>query len=81
MEQKPPDYLLLAIFTCCCPIWPINIVAFVFSIMSRNSYAGGDVDGARRLGRVARLISIGAIVGGLLIIAYCTVHLVIKQKQ
>lgn len=29
------DYLLLAIFSCFCPVWPINILALVFSIMVR----------------------------------------------
>uniref|UniRef100_H3AL46 Proline-rich transmembrane protein 2 n=1 Tax=Latimeria chalumnae TaxID=7897 RepID=H3AL46_LATCH len=67
--EKPRDYLVIAILSCFCPIWPINIVAFVYSVMSRNSLQQGDTDGARRLGRVAKLLSIVAIVGGLLIIA------------
>lgn len=29
----PKNYLWLAIFSCFCPAYPINIVAFVFSIM------------------------------------------------
>ncbi|XP_060704233.1 trafficking regulator of GLUT4 1 [Hemiscyllium ocellatum] len=75
-DQSPPrDYLLLAIVSCFCPIWPINIVALVYSIMSRNSLQQGDVDGARRLGRLARLLSIVAIVmGALIIITYCVVN-------
>ncbi|XP_039620814.1 proline-rich transmembrane protein 2-like [Polypterus senegalus] len=67
--EKPRDYLILAVLSCFCPIWPINIVAFVYSVMSRNSFQQGDVDGARRLGRVAKLLSIVALVGGVLIIA------------
>ncbi|KAG2464240.1 PRRT2 protein, partial [Polypterus senegalus] len=39
------------------------------SEQSRNSFQQGDVDGARRLGRVAKLLSIVALVGGVLIIA------------
>ncbi|XP_020390762.1 trafficking regulator of GLUT4 1 [Rhincodon typus] len=75
-DQTPPrDYLVLAIVSCFCPIWPINIVALVYSIMSRNSLQQGDVDGARRLGRLARLLSIVAIVmGALIIITYCVVN-------
>ncbi|XP_036393381.1 trafficking regulator of GLUT4 1 [Megalops cyprinoides] len=65
---KPRDYLLLVIFSCFCPVWPVNIVALVYSIMSRNSLQQGDVDGARRLGRLARLLSIVSIVLGLVII-------------
>ncbi|XP_042735889.1 trafficking regulator of GLUT4 1 [Lagopus muta] len=67
-QGRPRDYLVLAIFSCFCPVWPINVVALVFSIMSRNSGQQGDVDGARRLGRMARLLSIVSIVLGTIII-------------
>ncbi|KAK1158330.1 trafficking regulator of GLUT4 1-like [Acipenser oxyrinchus oxyrinchus] len=67
-QSTPSDYLFLAIFSCFCPIWPVNIVALVFSIMSRNSLQQNDVDGARRLGRLARLLSIVSIVLGTMII-------------
>ncbi|XP_067419976.1 proline-rich transmembrane protein 2 [Emydura macquarii macquarii] len=66
--EKPRDFILLAALSCFCPIWPINIVAFVYSVMSRNSLQQGDVDGARRLGRVAKLLSIVALLGGVVII-------------
>nr|XP_046162947.1 trafficking regulator of GLUT4 1-like [Oncorhynchus gorbuscha] len=66
---KPPrDYLILAILSCFCPLWPINIVALVFSVMSRNSLQLGNVDGARRLGRNAMVLSIVSLVGGVIII-------------
>lgn len=29
----PKDYLLLVIFSCFCPVWPVSIVALVYSIM------------------------------------------------
>uniref|UniRef100_A0A8C5QL35 Proline rich transmembrane protein 2 n=1 Tax=Leptobrachium leishanense TaxID=445787 RepID=A0A8C5QL35_9ANUR len=61
--EKPKDYLFIAILSCFCPMWPVNIVGFVYSIMSRNSLQQGDVDGALRLGRVAKLLSIVALVG------------------
>lgn len=32
-QGRPRDYLVLAIFSCFCPVWPINIVGLVFSIM------------------------------------------------
>ncbi|XP_031133115.1 transmembrane protein 233-like [Sander lucioperca] len=78
-EQAPPpplrSYLCLTIFTCFCPAYPINIVALVFSIMSRNSYAYGDYDGSRRLGRNALYVAVASIIIGLLIIAIsCIVH-------
>lgn len=65
---KPRDYLILVIMSCFFPVWPVSIVALVYSIMSRNSLQAGDMDGARRLGRLARLLSIVSIVLGVVII-------------
>nr|XP_056720990.1 trafficking regulator of GLUT4 1 [Euleptes europaea] len=70
--HRPDDYLLLAIFSCFCPVWPVNVLALVFSIMSRNSGQQGDMDGAHRLGRVARYLSILSIVLGVIIIIFCS---------
>ncbi|XP_047417593.1 transmembrane protein 233 [Sciurus carolinensis] len=71
----PKNYLWLAIVSCFCPAYPINIVALVFSIMSLNSYNDGDLEGARRLGRNAKWVAIASIVIGLLIIGIsCVVH-------
>lgn len=66
--SKPRDYLILAILSCFCPLWPINIVALTFSVMSRNSLQEGNIDGARRLGRNAMILSIVSLVGGVIII-------------
>ncbi|KAM8755959.1 transmembrane protein 233 [Acanthopagrus schlegelii] len=79
VEQEPPpplrSYLCLTIFTCFCPAYPVNIVALVFSIMSRNSYYQGDFDGSMRLGRNALYVAVASIIIGLLIIAItCIVH-------
>ncbi|XP_038619800.1 transmembrane protein 233 [Tachyglossus aculeatus] len=72
---RPPSYLLLTIFSCFCPAYPINIVAFVYSIMAQNSYNEGDVEGSRRLGQNAKWVAIAAIIIGLLLIAaYCMFH-------
>ncbi|XP_057716633.1 proline-rich transmembrane protein 2-like [Corythoichthys intestinalis] len=68
-ESKPRDFLMLAILSCFCPLWPINIVALTFSVMSRNSLQQGNVDGARRLGRNAMVLSVVAILGGIAVIA------------
>ncbi|XP_028268199.1 trafficking regulator of GLUT4 1-like [Parambassis ranga] len=67
--SKPRDYLILAILSCFCPMWPVNIVALTFSVMSRNSLQQGNVDGARRLGRNAMVLSVVSILGGIAIIA------------
>lgn len=66
--SKPNDYLIWAILACLCPVWPINIVGLTFSVMSRNSLQQGNVDGARRLGRNAKILSIVSLVGGIIII-------------
>ncbi|XP_038829570.1 trafficking regulator of GLUT4 1 [Salvelinus namaycush] len=66
--QKPKDYLILVILSCFCPVWPVSIVALLFSIMSRNSLQSGDLDGAKRLGKLARLLSVVSIFLGVLII-------------
>lgn len=34
-RTKVKDYLLLSVLACFCPVWPINIVGFVYSIMVR----------------------------------------------
>ncbi|XP_054857830.1 trafficking regulator of GLUT4 1 [Eublepharis macularius] len=73
--ERSEDYLLLAIFSCFCPVWPVNVLALVFSIMARNSNQQGDVDGAHRLGRVARYLSILSIVVGIIIILFCSLKI------
>uniref|UniRef100_A0A8C5ES06 Proline-rich transmembrane protein 2 n=1 Tax=Gouania willdenowi TaxID=441366 RepID=A0A8C5ES06_GOUWI len=66
---QPSNYLILAVLSCFCPMWPINIVALTFSVMSRNSLQQGNVDGARRLGRNAMMLAVFSILGGIAIIA------------
>ncbi|XP_060114952.1 trafficking regulator of GLUT4 1 [Heteronotia binoei] len=73
--ERPDDYLLLAIFSCFCPVWPVNILALVFSILSRNSSQQGDMDGAHRLGRVARYLSILSMFLGIIIILFCSLKI------
>lgn len=35
-RTKVKDYLFLSVLACFCPVWPINIVGFVYSIMVRT---------------------------------------------
>ncbi|XP_032473072.1 trafficking regulator of GLUT4 1 isoform X1 [Phocoena sinus] len=67
-REVPKDYLVLAITSCFCPIWPLNLIPLIFSIMSRSSMQQGDLDGARRLGRLAGMLSITFIILGVVII-------------
>ncbi|XP_072443304.1 transmembrane protein 233-like isoform X2 [Chiloscyllium punctatum] len=74
-QEMSPKYIFLTIFSCFCPSYPINIVAFVFSMMALRSYNEGDIDGAKKLAHMATLVAIAAIIIGLLIIAVsCIVH-------
>ncbi|XP_077359749.1 uncharacterized protein prrt2 isoform X2 [Festucalex cinctus] len=79
-RTKVKDYLLLSVLACFCPVWPINIVGFVYSIMSKNSLEQGNLDGAVRLGRVAKMLAMVSLVGGTLIIIACIVNLAINVK-
>lgn len=73
--RMPKNYLWLSILSCFCPAYPINIVAFVFSIWAVNSYNDGDLEGSKRLGHNALWVSIASIIIGIVIIAlYCIVH-------
>lgn len=74
-RTKVKDYLLLSVLACFCPVWPINIVGFVYSIMSKNSLEQGNLDGAVRLGRVAKMLATVSLVGGTVIIIACIVNL------
>lgn len=41
-EQPPPkDYLILVILSCFCPVWPVSIVALVYSVMVSNGFREG----------------------------------------
>ncbi|KAJ7984468.1 hypothetical protein DPEC_G00355140 [Dallia pectoralis] len=80
-RTKPKDYLMLAVLACFCPVWPINIVGFVYSVMSKNSLEQGNLDGARRLGRVARMLSTVSLIGGSVIVIACIVNLAINVKS
>ncbi|XP_010640497.2 trafficking regulator of GLUT4 1 [Fukomys damarensis] len=79
-QEAPKDYLVLAIASCFCPVWPLNLIPLIFSIMSRSSMQHGDIDGARRLGRLARLLSISFIILGIVIIIVAINFLVPKYK-
>ncbi|XP_007935753.1 trafficking regulator of GLUT4 1 [Orycteropus afer afer] len=80
-REVPKDYLILAIASCFCPVWPLNLIPLIFSIMSRGSVQQGDLDGARRLGRLARLLSITFIILGIVIIIVAvTVNFTVQKK-
>ncbi|KAM3826130.1 transmembrane protein 233 [Vipera latastei] len=74
-RPAPKNYLWLSILSCFCPAYPVNIAAFVFSIMALNSYTQGDIEGSRRLGHTALVVAVASILIGLLmIVILCIVH-------
>ncbi|XP_062890291.1 transmembrane protein 233-like isoform X1 [Mobula hypostoma] len=78
--KMPRKYLILTMLSCFCPSYPVNIVAFAYAMMALHSYNGGDVDGGKKLGHMATLVSIAAIITGLIVIAiYCIVHFSMQQ--
>ncbi|XP_070618843.1 transmembrane protein 233 [Erythrolamprus reginae] len=83
-EQRPApkNYLWLSILSCFCPAYPVNIAAFVFSVMALNSYNQGDIEGSRRLGHTALLVAIASILIGVVMIAIlCIVHYTTDRMQ
>ncbi|XP_069792269.1 trafficking regulator of GLUT4 1-like [Narcine bancroftii] len=73
--KAPRGYLVLTLLSCFCPSYPVNIVAFVYAMMALRSYNEGDTDGGRKLGHIATLVAIAAIIAGLVVIAIsCIVH-------
>ncbi|PNI23291.1 TUSC5 isoform 1 [Pan troglodytes] len=80
-QEAPRDYLILAVVACFCPVWPLNLIPLIISIMSRSSMQQGNMDGARRLGRLARLLSITLIIMGIVIIMVAvTVNFTVQKK-
>uniref|UniRef100_A0A8C1MTT5 Trafficking regulator of GLUT4 (SLC2A4) 1b n=1 Tax=Cyprinus carpio TaxID=7962 RepID=A0A8C1MTT5_CYPCA len=69
-EREPCSFMWVAVISCFCPAVPINLFALYFAHMSRSMIQAKDYDGARRLGRLALLLSIVSIVVGLAIIIY-----------
>jgi hypothetical protein len=39
-QEVPNDYLVLAIASCFCPVWPLNLIPLIFSIMVSTSFQG-----------------------------------------
>lgn len=41
-QEAPKDYLVLAIASCFCPVWPLNLIPLIFSIMVSPMLCSGD---------------------------------------
>ncbi|KAJ7996115.1 hypothetical protein DPEC_G00233730 [Dallia pectoralis] len=71
--SQPPSYLWLAVLSCFCLAMPVNILALWYAHMSRSVLQAGDVDGARRLGRLSLLLSCIAMLLGVAVVTFIIV--------
>uniref|UniRef100_A0A4W3J9J2 Tumor suppressor candidate 5-like protein n=1 Tax=Callorhinchus milii TaxID=7868 RepID=A0A4W3J9J2_CALMI len=79
-QSRRRNMLLCLVCACVCAQWFMEISDLVYKFVSRNSLQQGDTDGARRLGRLARLLSIVAIIlGALIIIIYCVLNFAVAK--
>ncbi|RVE64001.1 hypothetical protein OJAV_G00142140 [Oryzias javanicus] len=67
---QPPSYLWLAVLSCFCPAIPFNVFALWYSNVSKSVLQTGDVEGARKYGRLSMALSIMAIVLGVAVIIF-----------
>ncbi|TKS82805.1 Tumor suppressor candidate 5 -like protein [Collichthys lucidus] len=68
--SAPRNYLWLAVLSCFCPAWPLNICALWYSYVSRSVLHTGDVVGARKYGRLSVLLSCLAMLLGVAVIIF-----------
>ncbi|XP_017276751.1 trafficking regulator of GLUT4 1-like [Kryptolebias marmoratus] len=66
----PSIYLWLAVLSCFCPAVPFNICALWYAHVSRSVLHTGDIDGARKYGRLSMLLSTVAILLGVALIIF-----------
>lgn len=48
-QEAPKDYLILAIASCFCPVWPLNLIPLIFSIMVSPVLCAGNGFGRPRM--------------------------------
>lgn len=68
--SAPRTYLWLAVLSCFCPAVPLNICALWFANVSRSVLHTGDIEGARKYGRLSMVLSILAMLLGVAIIIF-----------
>lgn len=68
--SQPSNYLWLAVMSCFCPGYPLNIFALWYASVSKSVLLTGDIEGARKYGRLSMLLSCMAILLGVAIIIF-----------
>ncbi|XP_064864466.1 trafficking regulator of GLUT4 1-like [Oncorhynchus nerka] len=71
--SEPPSYLWLAVLSCFCLAVPVNMFALWYAHMSQSVLQTGDVDGAKRLGRLSLLLSCISMFLGVAVIIFIVV--------
>lgn len=66
----PPSYLWLAVMSCFCPAVPLNICALWYAHVSRSVLHTGDIEGARKYGRLSMVLSCLAMLLGVAVIIF-----------
>ncbi|KAM7398197.1 hypothetical protein PAMA_006208 [Pampus argenteus] len=66
----PPSYLWLAVLSCLCPAVPLNICALWYANVSKSVLHTGDIEGARKYGRLSMLFSCLAMLLGVAVIIF-----------
>jgi len=77
VEPRPTSWLVLSIFSCLFCIWPLGLVAIVFSVMVDSSYDSGDYENAKRYSNIAKWLSILSIICGIILIVILVVYFVV----
>ncbi|KAG7466642.1 tumor suppressor candidate 5-like [Solea senegalensis] len=75
----PSTYLWLAVLSCFCPALPLNICALWYANVSRSVLHTGDIEGARKYGRLSMLLSCLAILLGVAVIIFIVFTIELQQ--
>ncbi|XP_040906674.1 trafficking regulator of GLUT4 1-like isoform X1 [Toxotes jaculatrix] len=76
----PPTYLWLAIVSCFCPAVPLNICALWYAHVSRSVLHTGDIEAARKYGRLSMLLSCLAMILGVAVIIFIAFTIGMEKK-
>lgn len=79
--SKPSSYLWLAVLSCLCPGWPLNICALWYASVSRTVLHSGDLAGARKYGRLSMLLSCLAILLGVAVIIFIVLTIELQASD
>ncbi|XP_041808961.1 trafficking regulator of GLUT4 1-like [Chelmon rostratus] len=68
--SAPPSYLWLAVLSCFCPAVPLNMCALWYAHVSTSVLHTGDIEGARKYGRLSMVLSCLAMLMGVAVVIF-----------